>query len=528
MRAPVVATVVVVVLGLLAAAALAAGRVGREQPVPGGQAVDGLVADGPLTLLPEFAETPNSRDVSGLLYRGLTRTGPDGKPAPELARSWAADQAAKTFTLRLRPGLRWSDGAPLTSEDALYTLAVLQSDAAARSIMGQAWAGITASAPDPLTVIYVLPQSNGAFVALTTIGLLPEHALKPRAFADLRRVTDAPTSGPFRVGHVSRDEVLLERNPHAFERPYLDGLELRVYDSRPRAISALMSGDVDVVQGLTPDEAASVAGAVNRQVLGAPSFAYSELLANQKNGNLADDHVRQAVEQAIDRPAIIAGPLRGRARHIYGPVPPAISWAAVPARAVAADSAAASRTLDAAGWKRQGTGRVKDGQKLELRLASMEGSPYAGVAALVDQELSAVGIRVVSSALSQESMLSRLQAHDFDLALTALDNGPDPDIYALWHSSQTGPGGFNFSGMPANAALDKDLEDGRATADYAGRRKAYVDAQKQVVDAHAAVFLYSPDILVGARSALRGVVVPTGGELFDLVQGWYFNSTRRL
>jgi peptide/nickel transport system substrate-binding protein len=114
------------------------------------------------------------------------------------------------------------------------------------------------------------------------------------------------------------------------------------------------------------------------------------------------------------------------------------------------------------------------------------------------------------------------------MALTALDNGPDPDIYVFWHSSQAGPGGFNFSGMPPNAALDKDLETGRSTADYNGRRKAYVDAQKVIFDDHAAVFLYSPNSTVGARDTVKGIALPAGGQRYDLVQGWFVNGRRRL
>ena len=114
---------------------LAYSRFSRADPLPGGRVSEALVLDGPITLVPAFAETPNSRDISALLYRGLTRTGADGKPVGELARNWSVDPSAKVFTFHLRPGLRWSDGAPLTSDDALYTLSVLQSDADARSAL---------------------------------------------------------------------------------------------------------------------------------------------------------------------------------------------------------------------------------------------------------------------------------------------------------------------------------------------------------------------------------------------------------
>lgn len=510
-------------LGLMAVRGL-----GRELPVGGGHVREALVVDGPLTVVPAFAETPNSRDVSGLLYRGLTRPGPDGKPVGELARDWTVDAGARTFTFHLRRGLRWSDGVPLTSADALFSLSVLQSDADAKLATGQAWAGISATAPDSLTVVYSLPQSSAAFLALTSFGLLPEHALKLRAVTSLRQVTDAPTSGPFLVAHAFKDHLDLERNPHAFESPYLDSMELRLYDSRDRAVHALVDGEVDVFGAMTAAEAGRVAQAMNRRVVSGSTFAYAELLFNQKNDILRDDHVRNALGLTVDRRALIDHVLAGYARPDDSPIPPAVRWAALRTRPAGVDRAAAGRELDAAGWKRQGQYRVKDGKRLQLRLATTDADPYTSVAAAIERDLAKVGIATTTQARSAEALLNLLESRQFDIALTALDNGPDPDIYVFWHSSQAGPGGFNFSGMPQNNDLDKQLESGRATPDYTARRQAYMDAQKAILADHPALFLYTPQALVGARDSVKGISLPAGGERYDLVQNWYVNSTHRL
>jgi peptide/nickel transport system substrate-binding protein len=524
---PALAVLAAVLVAVLGGAVLAFGALGREVPAAGGTIREALVVDGPLTLVPAFAETPNSRDVSGLLYRGLTRPGPDAKPVGELAQDWTVDAAAKTFTFHLRRGLRWSDGAPLTSADALFTLSVLQSDADAKSATGQAWAGIIATAPDELTVVYSLPQSSAAFLALTNIGLLPEHALKPRAITSLRSVTDAPTSGPFRVARAFSDHLDLERNPHAFERPYLDAVELRLYDSRDRAVQALVDGEVDVFGGMTGAEARRVSQAMNRRVISGSTFAYAELLFNQQTDALADPHVRSAIEQAVDRRAILDQTMAGYARAADTPIPPAISWAALRTQGPHLDLAAAARQLDAAGWKRQGKWRMKDGHRLQLRIATPDADPYTSVVAAIERDLGKLGIFTTTQTRSPEALLSLLQSRQFDLALTAVDNGPDPDIYVFWHSSQAGPGGFNFSGMAKSDTLDKALENGRSTPDYGQRRKAYLDAQQAILGAQAAVFLYTPESLVGARDAVKGIALPAGGQRYDLVQDWYMHSTRR-
>ena len=115
------------------------------------------------------------------------------------------------------------------------------------------------------------------------------------------------------------------------------------------------------------------------------------------------------------------------------------------------------------------------------------------------------------------------------MVLTALDNGPDPDIYVFWHSSQAVTGGFNFSGMPKDAFLDKDLEDGRFNYDLKTRKTAYLDAQKILRDNVAAGFLFSPDVLIGFNNRVKGVRVnramESGGR-YDFVSDWYVESQR--
>ena len=507
----------------------------HEVPVRGGVITEGVVIDSSngtgFSLLPAFADAPPALDVASLLYRGLTGTGPDGRPRPGLATKWEVDAAVKKFTFHLRAGLKWSDGVALTSADALYTLRVLQDAALGRSQVGQAWSGVTAGAPDPLTVVYSLPAPSAGFVNLTRTGLLPEHTLKARTVASLRDTTDAPTSGPFRVRSLARDLVALRRNSRSFEPPWLDGIDLRLFTNTGAALQAFLAGDIDTLAGLSPADGSQVASAINRRLLSAGSFAYTELLFNQKQPALSDGKVRTAINEAVDRRGLIQGQLMGFGRLDASPIPPAITWAAASSRGLALDRGAAAKTLDASGWRRAGIGRIrqKDGVELRLHLTAATTGVYSRVARSIAADLTVVGVGVNLELVSDADLLAKLQARNFEMALTALDNGPDPDIYVLWHSSQSAAGGFNFSGMPADAFLDKDLEDGRFNYDIKTRRAAYLDAQKILRADQPAAFLYSPDLVVAFNNRLHGVrlnpAMETTGR-YDFVSGWYLNTQR--
>ncbi|MHB8509036.1 MAG: ABC transporter substrate-binding protein [Candidatus Dormibacteria bacterium] len=503
----------------------------REVAARGGSVTEGLVVDGPLTLLPPFAgDTQNSRDISSLLYRGLTRTGADGRPEAELATRWEIDASSKVFTFHLRPGLHWSDGSALTSKDAVFTLSLLDSDAVAQTPTGQAWTGVKVDAPDPLTVVYTLPAPSAPFIALTAIGLVPEHALRTHALVALPGYTEAPTSGPFMVDHLDRRGALyLRRNPNANEKPALDGLTFRMYASEAAAVAAMKAGDVDVVAGLSSAGAAQLAGR-GRELRSPKSFAYTQVLFNQKQAVLADGPVRRALALSVNRARLLSGPLHGYAGLDDSPIPPGIRWASSSADRLPYDRAAAARILDQAGWKLTGATRKKGETPLQLKLAYADMEPYSSIARQVADDMRAIGADIRTEAYPQVRLVGEiLDGRKFDMVLTALDNGPDPDFYVFWHSSEEVTGGFNFSGMPRNVFLDKDLEDARFSSDQKVRHDSYDDAQKILRGLQPAIFLYNPDFVLAFSSRVHGVkLYPAiqSGQRFEFVQDWYVNFRR--
>jgi peptide/nickel transport system substrate-binding protein len=115
------------------------------------------------------------------------------------------------------------------------------------------------------------------------------------------------------------------------------------------------------------------------------------------------------------------------------------------------------------------------------------------------------------------------------MALTAFDNGPDPDVYAFWHSSQNHAGGFNFSSMKKDVFIDSDLEDGRNTLGLTARAKAYATFQQDFLKDQPAVFLYSPRYAVAINKRIHGFRLDSAiepEERFAYVNDWYIEVGR--
>jgi len=156
--------------------------------------------------------------------------------------------------------------------------------------------------------------------------------------------------------------------------------------------------------------------------------------------------------------------------------------------------------------------------------------PFPQVANWIAQDLGQVGIQVDLVSVSADDLISTyLNPRAFQLALTAFDNGPDPDVYAFWHSSQARPGGFNFVGMKRNVFIDQDLEKGRADTDLAARAVQYRDLQQLFAEEIPAVYLYSPNFCFAIGGRIRGVHLDPALEppdRFAHVSEWYIEVGR--
>lgn len=153
----------------------------------------------PSSINPLTARTQADRDLAALVFSGLVALGPDGTYRPDLASDWTVDPTGKTWTFTIRPDATWQDGAPVTSDDVVFTVGILKSPGYTGPL-GASWQGVTATAVDERTVTFELATPIGGFLQAVTVGLLPAHLLGD---APVETLADDPFSlqpvgsGPF-------------------------------------------------------------------------------------------------------------------------------------------------------------------------------------------------------------------------------------------------------------------------------------------------------------------------------------------
>jgi peptide/nickel transport system substrate-binding protein len=504
-----------------------------EAPRPGGTYVEGVVGQVG-SLNPLFGEaTAGPNDLDALLFEPLVRVLPTGTVQGRLASHWEVSPDGRSYTFTLRPDARWSDGTPLTADDVVFTVRTVQDPQFPGLLLNQSWKDIIATAVDAGHVRFALPGHNAGFLAnLELLDIVPAHLLAGKAMAELASASpnlNPVGTGPFRMVSTQADRIQLERNPFSWRRPWLESVTIRSFPSQAAALDALDRGQIDGLANLTPSGAAQEQANTQVKVLTSSTYQYAELIFNLKTDEpyFQDVRVRQAIAKAIDRSAIIRDVLGGQAVPDDSPIPRSITWAYdSAAQQPAYDQIAAAKLLDDAGWTLVNGIRTKGTTSLSFGLTvSSDVPPYERVAEKVASQLLQVGIVAEVRPVTTASLIhDYLNPRTFDMTLTAFDNGPDPDVYSFWHSSQAHPGGFNFAGMKKNVFIDGDLEDGRNTLDLTARAKAYATFQEDFAKEIPAVFLYSPRYVLAVNRRIRGVRLDSAiepEERYAYISDWY-------
>src|SRR5437773_5331185 len=234
---------------------------GTRDPAYGGTYVEGVTGV-PQYLNPVIASTDVDDDIVRLAFSGLTRYDQNGAIVPDLAAGFRTESNGRVWTFDIREDARWQDGQPVTADDVVYTVKLLQD----RGYVGpysDAFRGVTVERLDDRGVRFTLPDVYGPFAESTTVPLLPAHLLGSVPYAELARqmfnVRPIGT-GPFRVIDIDSRQVVLTRNDDFYRtrpdraRPWVDRVILRFYPDTSEALLALSRGELDGVAGLSnPD-----------------------------------------------------------------------------------------------------------------------------------------------------------------------------------------------------------------------------------------------------------------------------------
>jgi peptide/nickel transport system substrate-binding protein len=543
---------IVLVIGVLVGAVVSmrgpSAPAGADAPRRGGQLVASVRSE------PRSFNRFVVRDQTAELLAGLTqgrlvrvnRTTFDLEPW--LAERWEASADGRTFTLHLRPGVTWSDGAPLTSADVLFSLEAMfapDSGSVLGSSMTISGKPITATAPDPATVIVTYPEPFGPGVRLLdNLWILPKHKLEPAlragtfasAWDSKTALSEIVGTGPFVLREYQPGQrVVLERNPRYWRKaadggtlPYLDRIVLQIVPDQNAEILRLTSGDLDLTQNeLRPEDYLPVKRAADQGQLrlidlgvGPDPDAFWFCLkpeAKRRDPRFAfvqQPQFRQAISHAVDREQFAEAVFLGAAVPVWGPVTPGNpQWFSPNVPRYPYDPARAAELLRGLGLEdRNGNGTVEDTNGTEARFTVImvrgNTAMERGAATLRDY-LAKVGIALDLAPLEFGAMIERLLTSNYDaIYYRPLASDLDPAINKdMWLSS----GSAHFWNLeqktPATEwerQIDALITEQATTIDPERRRELFNQVQRIFAENLPVVYFVAPRFYYAHSARVTG------------------------
>jgi glutathione transport system substrate-binding protein len=444
------------------------------------------------------------------MYEGLVRQDAAGPPSPLLAASWDSSVDGLTWTFRLRDGVRFHDGAPLDAAAVVASFQRLIDPGSALAAAGKfrpIIGSVQALGADAVQFRLRKPYTD----FLTLMAANQASIVSPRAAAAGTLQRAACGTGPFAFAAWASDEYVEQRrNPRYWgPPPRLETLRW-TWSSEPSVLyMALRTGDADVAAPLSPVFSRLAVAHPGLGLVHAPGTAFFWIALNTRLAPFDDVRVRQALNYATDRAALVAGllggfgqpaaaPLASRTPFVH-PDPVQLRFDPAYARRLLAETgrgaglgiAVATQAADEPLAEALQAMWVKVGVQLEIR--RLEGGVYAAEAFAAPSAKAADGLGGVLSSWSSGVV-------------------PDLQLRPLFDSASAAPAGANL-GFYDDPAVDR-LIDAAVGATNVGRRtQLYAAAQSRIIGAAPAVWLYTRDDLVGAQRGVSGLSIRPGGEL---------------
>lgn len=364
----------------------------------------------------------------------------------------------------LRPQVTFHDGHVLDAYDVVFTYAALMDPKNLSPRIPDYEPVKRLEVPDPLTVRVIYKKLFSPALGTWSMGILPEHLLNDRALAEeARRLHKDPAAfslrqsefnrhpigcGPFTFKEWKSDQyILLERFDGYWEGP---PLYQRYFF---RIIPDLLTQEMEFYAG-TIDSYDAQPHQVNRlknhpqyQSFSGLSFGYTYIGYNMRRPPFNDLRVRKALGMAIDVDQIIEYLLFGQGERITGPFVKQTDYYNHSLDSLPFDPQGALRLLDEAGWLPDDNGWLtRDGKRLQFTLITNSGNDLRkAILAIAQDAWRKIGIDVRTDMLEWSVFIQeRVDKSDFDAVILGWGMSIEPDLYQIWHSSQTNAHQLNF------------------------------------------------------------------------------------
>lgn len=523
----------------------------------GGTFVSSTIGEGPKTFNPFNSKDNISSQMSDIMYDGLVTTDPvTGNTIPKLAKSFTVN--GKEYIVKLRHGIKWSDGKPITADDVVFTWQNIIFDGFGNTSTRDSIV-IDGKLPtveklDDYTVKFVTPEPFAPFLRMLATPIAPKHFFEPavkkgKAYFDGFLSTNINpkslvTSGAFRLKeYVPAQRVVFERNPDYYvinkdgqKLPYLDKLVYLIVGDINNQVLKFEGGELDEISL----QGANVARFKEMEKHGdftvynigpnTGTMYISMNMNNRKDENgkyyvapkkqvwFQDKNFRQAVDYAIDRENMIFNIANGLAEPLFTPETLNSIFLNKELKGYGRNLEKSKELLKKSGFKWDKAGHLIDkfGNHVEFDLYTNAGNTEReAIGVMVKQDLEDLGMKVNFKPIEFNSLVNKLMATlDWDMVIMGFTGSPlEPNGGKnVWLSdgtlhifNQRLEKDLNSKRYPFEERIDYLYTQGALATKFEDRKRYYDEYQAIVYDEKPLIYIYSPIIIVALRDKFKNI-----------------------
>ncbi len=448
---------------------------------------------------------------------------------PGLAESWEISEDGLTYTFKLRQGVKFHDGTDFNAEAVKFNFdrwmdkSNKYHDPEGFPYYNDMFGGYKGD-PDHVikeikvvdahTIQFVLNRTQAPFLA--NLGMSPFAIASPKAIEGGKLGDEPVGTGPFKFAGWKRNDIItLEKNPDYWNKGYpkLDKVIFKVIPENTARLTALTSGEIDLMDGLNPDDAEAVKENKDLQLLLRPSMNVGYLAFNTEKKPFDNPKVRQAISHAINKPEMVKAFYSGLGEPATNPMPPSL-WGyndQIKDREYNLDQA--KKLLAEAGYP--------NGFKVQF-MAMPVPRPYIPdgkkMAEAIQQALKKIGIETEIVTMEWATYLEKTRLGEYEMCLLGWngDNGdPDNFLYTLLDKNT-----INGNNIPrySNEEVHQLLLKAQSTSDQKERETLYKKAQELIFNDAPLVPIAHSTPPIAAKAGVTGYQPhPKGSESVEKV-----------
>ncbi len=544
----------------------------------GGELISSTIGEGPKTFNPFNSKDNTSSTMAGIMYDGLLTTNPiTGQPAPKLAKSYTISPDGKTYTIKLRKGIQWSDGKPITADDVVFTWRDIifagMGETSTRDSIVIDGKLPTVRKLDNYTVEFVTPKPFAPFIRMLSTPIAPKHVFMPaikkgNAYFDsflstTTKPADFVTSGAFKLKeYVPAQRVVFERNPNYYEintkdekLPYLNKLVYLIVGDLNNEVLKFEAKELDIIslQGSKVARYKSVEPHSDFKLYNlGPDTGTMHLSMNMNNRKddkgkyyvnpvkqkwFQDKNFRQAIDYAIDRKNMVLNIANGIGEPLFTPESLNSIFLNKNLKSYDKNLNKSRELLKKSGFYTDKKGRLfdKDGNRVEFDLYTNAGNTEReAIGVMVKQDLEELGMKVNFKPVEFNSLVNKLvSTFDWDMVIMGLTGSPlEPNGGKnVWLSdgrlhifNQRTPAEGKKGILPWEKEIDYYFTQGALATKFENRKKYYDKYQEIVYDEKPFVYIYSPVRIVALRNKFKNIYPSNLGGITHNVEEIYIGD----